>query len=103
MSDIMIEPVKAMLEKACEAASQMISKHDGKETTVEIEEYKFEDTITLYLKCNNKVMFKHIWKMNEATDELDARLLMYGTLMTELLSVFCITVTKLTEQLELVG
>lgn len=95
--DILVEPVKTMLEKACEATSNLLTEFEGKEHIVEIAEYKFEDTVTLYLKCNGDIIYKKVWQMENESDLADTRAMLFGSLITEIMGVFVIAVRQMSK------
>lgn len=97
--DILVEPVKTMLEKACEATSNLLTEFEGKEHIVEIAEYKFEDTVTLYLKCNGDIIYKKVWQMENESDLADTRAMLFGSLITEIMGVFVIAIKQMSKNL----
>jgi hypothetical protein len=89
-----IEPIKDTLEKACRAATELI-KSAGREADIQLVEYKIDDTVSLYLKYNGEIVYKKTWVTS--VDELtvdEAREVLFGSLLTELVATFCIIVTE---------
>lgn len=93
---ILIEPVKTILEKSAEAASEMISKHTGRSEKIEIIETQFDMELKLELKFNGTVLFKSSYTLTspDLSELFDARTVLYGTLLTEFVAVFAITAEK---------
>ena len=103
MSEILTEPVKTMIEKACEAASALLRSGslEGIDHRIEIKEHRFEDVITLYLTYNGDIVFKRVWQMTDPDGDFnDARAILYGSLLTEMLATYSVVATKAREHLE---
>lgn len=92
MSEFLVEPVKMMLDKACEAASTLLreSDPDGIDHRIELIEYRIDDTLTLYLKYNGDIAYKRIWTAENGFDVNDARAVLYGAFLTEAIACFAV-------------
>ena len=92
MSEI-LEPVRTILEQACNAASQMMSAYTGKPERIQFVENEYEDQIIVMIVYAGQVMYKHTFELKD-NDPAKVRDVIYGSLLTELIAVFCITVTE---------
>jgi hypothetical protein len=99
MSEILIEPVKAMMEKACEAASHLLRSADpnGTDYNITITETNFEGGTAIYMKFNDKVIFQRIWQSTDDDDYTDISTVLYGSLLTEMIATFAVVVAKTLE------
>lgn len=102
MNEILVEPVKTMLDKACEAASQLLRSADrnGTDYHITINEVKIDNGWAVYMKLNDKVLFRRIWQATSEDDDLDVRTVLYGSLLTEMIATFAVVVSKSMEELE---
>lgn len=96
--DILIEPVKTMLDRGCQAASTLLSPVVP-DTKIEILEETYNNTMTLYLRYNGTNVFKRVWTAENMEDLNDVRTVLYGSLMTELIATFCVVAKRSMEQL----
>jgi hypothetical protein len=98
MSEILIEPIKSMMELVTTAASDLCNSGKaslqsvGEETSFDLKITLFQDenTMAIYLKNNNEVYYKKVVSLSDFDSELDAQTMLYGTLLTELLSTYAV-------------
>lgn len=89
--DLLIEPVKNMLNTSCKAAAEMIKTHQGSsEEEITVVEVEDEDYVALYVKRNGVPIYKKTIPISEGDDILEARTVLYGSLLTELVSLYAI-------------
>jgi hypothetical protein len=94
--NILIEPVKIMLDKACEAASSLLRESDpgGVDHRFELIEEQYDNTLVLYMKYNGDVAYKKIWNLEGDMDLDDARSILYGSMLVEMIATFGIVSTQ---------
>jgi hypothetical protein len=90
--DILIEPVKTILEKAAEAASSLLRSSDpnGIDHVIEIKEIVHDKLHVLQVRYNGKVVYQRQLEITDVDDQLDASAVVYGSFLTEMIATFAI-------------
>lgn len=102
MSEILVEPVKVILDKACEAASQLLrmADKDGTDYNITITETTFDKGMAIYMKFNDQVIFRRVWQYTDEDEQLDVKAVLYGSLLTEMIATFAVVASKSMETME---
>jgi hypothetical protein len=97
MSEILIEPIKSMLDVVAGASTELCNS--GKSSipvigdvetpfALNITLHKDENTMAIYLKNDKEVYYKKVVSINDYDSELDAETVLYGAMLTELMSTY---------------
>lgn len=101
MSEILITPIKSMLDLAATAATELCNSNATSipsfnkdfKFDITVTHHEDDDTVAVYIKNDGKVMYQKVVEISDFEDKFEAEQVVYGALMTELLSTYVIVST----------
>ena len=101
MSEILITPIKSMLDLAATAATELCNSNATSipsfnkdfKFDITVTHHEDDDTVAVYIKDNGVIVYQKLVNISDFEDKFEAEQVVYGALMTELLSTYVVVST----------